>query len=155
MIGLYFTFVAYGLTADAHVRSYNTILTEGAGHMLALLPDTGSALQTRSRLLGIMLLFTLVLEIVGFVGVKSKMSDHDLKLSWYEAQMSALFASWRGMMTILCPTRECRGFTSNAILLVFYMSPLSTLVEVFKSRSSARCATLISAVALRHHGLVS
>ena len=46
-------------------------------------------LQTRHELLGIMLLFTLLLEIVGFTGVKSKMSDHDLKLLWYETLVTA------------------------------------------------------------------
>jgi hypothetical protein len=40
-----------------------------------------------------MLLFTLVLEVVGFAGVKSKMSDHDLKLLWYGDLMSVLPAS--------------------------------------------------------------
>ena len=72
MIGLYFTLVAYGLITDAHVRSHSTFAGYCAGYALVIPSEPAPASQTRHKLLGIILFFTLVLEIVGFVGVEEQ-----------------------------------------------------------------------------------
>ena len=58
-----------------------------------------------------MLLFAFVIPMIGAVGTMAQLSDHGLKLLW--------------------------GFTSNAILLVYYAAPLSTILSVLSTRCSA------------------
>ena len=45
-------------------------------------------------------------------------------------------SSW-GPVMVLTLTLVCRGLLANAILLVFYASPLSTVAEVVSTKSSA------------------
>ncbi|KAL4452035.1 hypothetical protein ABPG75_007697 [Micractinium tetrahymenae] len=67
--------------------------------------------KTRDRQAAILLLFSAVLMVVGAVGTLGDMEYDSLKRLW--------------------------GFTSNAILIIFYASPLSTCLEVLRTRCSA------------------
>ena len=67
--------------------------------------------KTRDRQLAILLFFTFVLPLVGAIGVMTRMSQHSLKLLW--------------------------GFTANAILLLYYAAPLSTIITVLSTKSAA------------------
>lgn len=67
--------------------------------------------KTRDRQLAIVLFFSVVLMVVGAVGTLGDLSQDDLKLLW--------------------------GYTSNAILLLFYSSPLSTILLVLRTRNSS------------------
>lgn len=66
--------------------------------------------KTRDRILAISLFFTLVIPLIGAIGVLTEMSSNDLKLMW--------------------------GFTANGILLMYYGAPLSTIVTVVKTKCS-------------------
>jgi solute carrier family 50 (sugar transporter) len=65
--------------------------------------------KTKDRQLAILLFFTFVLSLVAAIGVMTRMSS--LKQLW--------------------------GFTANAILLVYYAAPLSTIFTVISTRSAA------------------
>lgn len=67
--------------------------------------------QTANRITMLVLASALLLEVVGFLGAEGLLLHHNLKLLW--------------------------GFAANGILLVFYASPLSSLLEVFQTRSNA------------------
>jgi solute carrier family 50 protein (sugar transporter) len=67
--------------------------------------------KTRDRQLAIVLALTLALSVVGAVGTLGRFSPDALRSLW--------------------------GFTSNAILILYYAAPLSTVVSVVKTRSSA------------------
>lgn len=45
-------------------------------------PTASWGAQTRNRLIGILLFFTTILEVVGFAGVKSKLAHHQMVLLW-------------------------------------------------------------------------
>lgn len=59
----------------------------------------------------IFMFFAALLTIVGAIGALCNLSHHALRLLW--------------------------GFTSNAILLVYYTAPLSTIYKVIKTRNSS------------------
>jgi solute carrier family 50 protein (sugar transporter) len=61
--------------------------------------------------MAIMLFFTFVISLVGAAGTMAQLSSHGLKMLW--------------------------GFTSNAILLIYYAAPLSTILHVLATRCSA------------------
>lgn len=67
--------------------------------------------KTRDRQLAIILFFTLIIPLIGAIGTMAQLSEHNLKLLW--------------------------GFTANAILLIYYAAPLSTVVSVIRTRSAA------------------
>eukprot|EP00890_Picochlorum_soloecismus_P003403 jgi/Picsp_1/4063/NSC_01574-R1_protein len=67
--------------------------------------------KIKDRILAILLFFFLVIPLIGAIGVMTKMSSNDLKLMW--------------------------GFTANAILLMYYAAPLSTVITVIKTKSTA------------------
>ena len=67
--------------------------------------------QTRDRQLAIMLVFSLVLTVVGAAGALGKLTQPNLRLLW--------------------------GYTANAILLIYYAAPLSTILEVVRSKCSS------------------
>lgn len=105
-----------GWIAYSYVTSDVLVLWPNAAGFLLGMFYTMSAYgladtKTRDRQIAIMLLFSAVIIVVGSVGTLGHMSQHGLKTLW--------------------------GFTSNAILLIFYASPLSTVLEVVRSRSSA------------------
>ena len=66
--------------------------------------------KAKDRILAISLFFAFVIPLIGAVGVLTEMSTDDLKLMW--------------------------GFTANGILLMYYGAQLSTIVTVFKTKSS-------------------
>ena len=58
-----------------------------------------------------MLVFSLVLTVVGAVGALGNLTQPNLRLLW--------------------------GYTANAILLIYYAAPLSTILEVVRSKCSS------------------
>lgn len=58
-----------------------------------------------------MLLFSLVLTVVGAAGALGNLTQPSLRLLW--------------------------GYTANAILLIYYAAPLSTILEVLRTKSSS------------------
>ena len=67
--------------------------------------------KTKDRIVAIVLFFALVLPLLAGIGVMARMSNDDLKLLW--------------------------GFTANAILLMYYAAPLSTIITVIKTKNAA------------------
>lgn len=67
--------------------------------------------KTKDRILAITLFFFFVLPLIGAIGVLTEMPNDDAQLMW--------------------------GFTANGILLMYYGAPLSTIVTVVKTKSSA------------------
>lgn len=67
--------------------------------------------KTRDRQLAILLFFAFVMPLIGAIGLMAQMSQHSLKLLW--------------------------GFTANAILLMYYAAPLSTIITVLSTKSAA------------------
>lgn len=67
--------------------------------------------KTRKIQLAVFLFFASVLSLLGAVGTMTRMSNNHLKLLW--------------------------GFSTNAILLMYYAAPLSTVYLVIKTRSAA------------------
>jgi solute carrier family 50 protein (sugar transporter) len=68
-------------------------------------------MQTKDRQMAIMLFFTFAIALIGACGTLSGLSQPGLKSLW--------------------------GFTSNAILLLYYAAPLSTILTVLRTRCSA------------------
>lgn len=67
--------------------------------------------KTRDRQLFIIMFFTLIVPLIGAIGTMTQLSQHGLKLLW--------------------------GFTANAILLLYYAAPLSTVITVLRTHSAA------------------
>lgn len=67
--------------------------------------------QTANRIILLVLMSAALLEAVGFLGAMGVLLHNDLKRLW--------------------------GLVANGILLVFYASPLSSLLKVFQTRSNA------------------
>ena len=74
-------------------------------------PNQLGLLKTRDRQLAIILFFSFVLSLIGAVGVLTRMNQHELQNLW--------------------------GFTANAILLMYYAAPLSTVWTVISTKSAA------------------
>jgi solute carrier family 50 (sugar transporter) len=67
--------------------------------------------KVRDRQLAILLLFAFITPTIGAIGVMLHLNQHGLQLLW--------------------------GFTANAILLMYYAAPLSTVITVLKTKSAA------------------
>jgi len=67
--------------------------------------------KTRDNQMLVMLFFAGLLALIGLIGVQVRLSVHNLQLLW--------------------------GFTSNAILLLYYGAPLSTVYTVISTQSAA------------------
>jgi solute carrier family 50 protein (sugar transporter) len=61
--------------------------------------------------MAMLMFYTIVITVVAAVGALADVSDDTLKSMW--------------------------GFTANGILLIYYAAPLSTIIVVVRSRSSA------------------
>ncbi|KAG7673326.1 hypothetical protein Ndes2526B_g03233 [Nannochloris sp. 'desiccata'] len=67
--------------------------------------------KVRDRQLAILLFFAFVIPVIGAVGVMIQLDQRGLQLLW--------------------------GFTANAILLLYYTAPLSTIITVLRTKSAA------------------
>jgi solute carrier family 50 protein (sugar transporter) len=67
--------------------------------------------KIRDRQLAILLFFAFLIPVIGAIGVMLQLNQRGLQLLW--------------------------GFTANAILLVYYTAPLSTIITVLRTKSAA------------------
>lgn len=103
--------VAYGYVTDDVLVLWPNM----CGYLLALFYSLScyalADAKTRDRQAAILLFFSATLMVVGAVGALGDLQYDSLKRLW--------------------------GFTSNAILIIFYAAPLSTCLEVLRTRCSA------------------
>ena len=83
--------------------------------------------KTRDRQLAIIMFWVLVIPLIGAIGTMTSMSTDDLQLLW--------------------------GFTANAILLIYYAAPLSTIVAVVRTRSAATLHLPLAVMQIVNGGL--
>ena len=83
--------------------------------------------KVKDRQLAILLFFGAIIPFIGAIGTFMRLSQHGLQLLW--------------------------GFTSNAILLVYYVAPLSTIITVVKTKSAATLYWPIAVMQIANGGL--
>ncbi|PSC71016.1 cysteine desulfurase [Micractinium conductrix] len=119
--------VAYGFVTDDVLVLWPNVL----GVLIALfytLSVYGLAdIKTRDRQAASLLVFSSVLMVVGSVGALGDLGYDSLKRLW--------------------------GFTANAILIIFYAAPLSTVMGVLRTRSSATLNLPLSVMNIINGGL--
>ena len=83
--------------------------------------------KVRDRQLAILLFFAFAIPLIGAIGVMLQLNQHGLQLLW--------------------------GYTSNFILLMYYSSPLSTVITVFRTKSAATLHLPLAAMQICNGGL--
>lgn len=97
-------------------------------------------MQTARLIMVMVLVAAILLEVVGFLGAEGWLLHHHLKLLWcvFSAQlMACTVAVLDTSLQYNCCVWMSRGFAANGILLIFYASPLSSMLKVLQMRSSA------------------